>query len=124
MDITYKFGRLWILLLPVGILSVFFKYLHQLNSILTSIEGVGIRKTMFSLFIAFFALWALIHLGSIYFVRAINWVWRGKISTAKVKPKFIVQKELKRDSKKNVESHGIKESEELFRLDLHGDSAA
>ena len=56
MDINYTFGRLWALLLPIALLVVFFKYLHQLNSILTSIEGVGFRKTLLTLFVAFFAL--------------------------------------------------------------------
>ena len=72
MDINYTFGRFWALLLPIALLVVFFKYLHQLNSILTSIEGVGFRKTLLTLFVAFFAIWSLVYFSSVLFVRAIS----------------------------------------------------
>ena len=124
MDITYKFGRFWALLLPVALLAVFFKYLHQLNSMLTSIEGVGFRKTLLTLFVAFLAIWSLVYLSSVFFVRAINWVWRGTTLTSEEKPNVSIKKELEQPSKNNIEGHSIKEREELFGLDLRGESAA
>ena len=124
MDITYKFGRFWALFLPVALLAVFFKYLHQLNSMLTSIEGMGFRKTLLTLLIAFFAIWSLVYLGSVFFVRAISWVWRGTALTSIEKPSVSIKKELEQPSKNNIKGHGIQEREELFRLDLKGESAA
>ena len=124
MDITYKFGRFWALLLPVVLLALFFKYLHQLNSILTSIEGVGFRKTLLILFIAFFAIWALVYLSSVFFVRAISWVRTGTASTSKGKPNVSVENGLGQPLKNNIDSQSIKEREELFGLDLQGESAA
>lgn len=124
MDITYKFGRFWALLLPVALLAVFFKYLHQLNSMLTSIEGVGFRKTLLMLFIAFLAIWSLVYLSSVFFVRAINWVWRGTTLTSKEKPNVSIKKELEQPLKNNIKDRSIKEREELFRLDIQGESAA
>ena len=124
MDITSKFNRFWALLLPVALLAVFFKYLHQLNSVLTSIEGVGFRKTLLTLFIAFFAIWALIYLSSVFFMRALSWVWRGTAATSIEKPSATIKKELEQPSKNNFEGHSIKEREELFRLDLKDESAA
>ena len=124
MDITYKFGRFWALLLPVVLLALFFKYLHQLNSILTSIEGVGFRKTLLILFIAFFAIWALVYLSSIFFVRAISWVWIGTASTSKGKPSVSVENGLGQPLKSNTDGQSIKAREELFSLDLQGEAAA
>jgi len=124
MDITCKFGRFWALLLPLVLLTVFFNYLHQLNSILTSIEGVGFRKTLLVIFIAFFAIWSLVYLSSIFFMRAISWVWRGAAATSIEKPSVSIKKELEQPSKNNIEGHSIKEREELFGLDLRGESAA
>ena len=124
MDITYKFGRALALLLPVALLAVFFKYLHQLNSILTSIEGVGFRKTLLALFIAFFAIWSLVYLSSVFFVRAVNWAWSGTKLTSIEKPNVIIKKELAQPLKNNSQGHSIKEREELFRLDLQNESAA
>jgi len=124
MDIAYKFGRFWVLLLPVALLVMFFKYLHQLSSMLTSIEGVGLGKTSLILFIAFFAIWSLAYLGSMIFVRAARWVWRGTTLTSIEKPSAKTQKELERPLKNNIEGQGIKERDDLFRLDLQGESAA
>lgn len=124
MEITYKFGRFLALLLPVALLAVFFKYLHQLNSMLTSIEGVGFRKTLLTLFIAFFAIWSLVYLSSVFFVRAVNWAWSGTKLTSIEKPNVIIKEELERSLKNNVAGHDIKNREELFRLDLKGESAA
>ena len=124
MDITSQFGRFWALLLPVALLAVFFKYLHQLNSMLTSIVGVGFRKTLLALFIAFFAIWSLVYLSSVFIVSAVSWVWRGKTLTPKEKPNASIKKELEQPLKNNIKDRSIKEREELFRLDIQGESAA
>ena len=75
MDITRKFGRVGAVLLPVALLAVFFKYLHPLNAILHGIEGWGARKIAFTLFISFFAIWSLLYISFVFFVRITKWVW-------------------------------------------------
>ena len=83
MNITNRlrlFGRIGTVLLPIALLAVFFKYLHPLISILHGIEGadllmvVGVRKTIFILFISFFAMWALLHVSSVLIARIVSWV--------------------------------------------------
>ena len=75
------FGRIGTVLLPIALLAVFFKYLHPLISILHGIENadllmvVGVRKTIFILFISFFAMWALLHVSSVLIARIVSWVW-------------------------------------------------
>ena len=124
MDITYKFGRFCFFLLPFALMVVLFKHLHQLNSMLTSIEGVGFGKTLLILFIAFFAIWSLVYLSAIFFVRALSWVWTGTIATSIEKSKVPIKQESEQPLKNDTESNIIKEREELFRLDLQGESAA
>jgi len=74
------FGRIGTVLLPIALLAVFFKYLHPLISILHGIESadllmeVGVRKTIFILFISFFAMWALLHVSSVLIARIVSWV--------------------------------------------------
>ena len=75
MSITNRFSRIGIVLLPIALLAVFFKYLHPLNSILHGIEGVGVRKTALILFISFFAIWSLLYISFVFFVRITKWVW-------------------------------------------------
>jgi len=86
MSITNRFnriGRIGTVLLPIALLAVFFKYLHPLISILHGIESadllmvVGVRKTIFILFISFFAIWALLHVSSTLFARIASWAWNG-----------------------------------------------
>ena len=36
---------------------------------------VGIKKTIFILFISFFAIWALLHVSSVLIARIVSWVW-------------------------------------------------
>ena len=75
MNITKRFrliGRIGTVLLPIALLAVFFKYLYQLISIL---HGVGVRNTIFILFISFFAIWALLHVSSVLIARIVSWVW-------------------------------------------------
>ena len=84
MNLTKRFrliGRIGTVLLPIALLAVFFKYLHPLISILHGIESadllmvVGVRKTIFILFISFFAIWALLHVSSVLIARIVSWVW-------------------------------------------------
>ena len=124
MNITCKFSRFWALLLPVALLAVFFKYLHQLNSILTSIEGVGFRKTLLVLFLAFFAIWSFVYLSSIFFVRAISWIWKGTASTTMEKSNVSTKNESKQFLTNNIEGDVRKEREKFFRLDLPDESVA
>ena len=125
MDINYTFGRFWALLLPIALLVVFFKYLHQLNSILTSIEGVGFRKTLLTLFVAFFAIWSLVYFGSVFFVRAISWALHGTnpiIPTQR--PNLTAQQDLEKPLNNSMDYNSIKEGESLFKLALKDESAA
>ena len=78
MNIAKRFrliGRIGTVLLPIALLAVLFKYLHPLNSILHGIEGVGVRKTALILFISFFAIWSLLYISFVFFVRITKWVW-------------------------------------------------
>ena len=80
MNTINRFGRVGAVLLPVALLAVFFKYLHPLISILHGIESadllmeVGVKKTIFILFISFFAMWALLHVSSVLIARIVSWV--------------------------------------------------
>ena len=124
MDINYTFGRFWALLLPIALLVVFFKYLHQLNSILTSIEGVGFRKTLLTLFVAFFAIWSLIYFSSVLFVRAISWVLNGINPIPTQRPNLTAQQDLEKPLNNSMDYHSEKEGESLFKLALKDESAA
>ena len=84
MSITSRFnriGRIGTVLLPIALLAIFFKYLHPLISMFHGIESahllmeVGIKKTIFILFISFFAIWALLHVSSVLIARIVSWVW-------------------------------------------------
>ena len=124
MDTNYTFGRLWALLLPVALLVVFFKYLHQLNSILTSIEGVGFRKTLLTLFVAFFAIWSLVYFSSVFFVRAISWVLHGINPIPTQRPNLTAQQDLEKPLNNSMDYHSAKKGESLFKLGLKDESAA
>ena len=122
MEIFYKLGRFWAALCPAALLVLTFKYAYQLNSILRQIEGMSFKKTLVILFIAFFALWSLIHISSVLFVRIISWVWNGQKSTPIEKPSFGTTKEFEEPFKNNIDHHTVKEQENLFKLDLQGES--
>ena len=124
MDINYTFGRLWALLLPIALLVVFFKYLHQLNSILTSIEGVGFRKTLLILFVAFFAIWSLVYFSSVFFVRAISWVLHGINPIPTQRPNLTAQQDLEESLNNSMDYHSVKKGKSLFKLGLKDESAA
>ena len=122
MGILLRLGRLWAMLCPLALLVLIFKYAHQLNSILNSIEGMSFKKTLVALFIAFIALWSLLHLSSVLFVRAIDWVWNGKNSTSTKELDIPTQEGIETPFKDNTEHHSSKEQENLFKLDLQGES--
>ena len=105
MNITNRFrliGRIGTVLLPIALLAVFFKYLHPLISILHGIESadllmvVGVRKTIFILFISFFAIWALLHVSSVLFARIASWAWNGTNSSFGDNSNLEVEKERQR----------------------------
>jgi len=84
MNITNRLrliGRIGTVLLPIALLAVFFKYFHPLISMFHGISGadllmeVGVKKTIFTLFISFFAMWALLHVSSVLIARIVSWVW-------------------------------------------------
>lgn len=122
MEIFFKFGRFWTALCPIALLVLTFKYAYQLNSILRQIEGMSFKKTLVILFIAFFALWSLLHLSSVLFVRVISWIWKGKKSTSIEEPKLSTLKKIDEPFKSNIDSHSANEQENLFKLDLQGES--
>ena len=121
MGILLRLGRLWAMLCPLALLVLIFKYAHQLNSILNSIEGMSFKKTLVTLFIAFIALWSLLHLSSVLFVRAIVWVWNGQNSTSTKELEIRTQEGLETPFKDNIEHQSIKEQENLFKLDLQSE---
>ena len=121
MGILLRLGRLWAMLCPLALLVLIFKYAHQLNSILNSIEGMNFKKTLVALFIAFIALWSLLHLSSVLFVRAIVWVWNGQNSSSTKELEIRTQEGLETPFKDNIEHQSIKEQENLFKLDLQSE---
>ena len=102
MSITNRFSRIGIVLLPIALLAVFFKNLHPLISILHGIENadllmvVGVRKTILILFVSFFAIWALIYICFVFFVRITKWVWSGTNSSFSDNSNLEVEKERQR----------------------------
>ena len=83
MNLTKRFrliGRIGTILLPIALLAVFFKYFHPFVSMFHGIAGadllmeVGVKKTIFILFISFFAMWALLHVSSVLIARIVSWV--------------------------------------------------
>ena len=121
MNIFYKFGRFWNALCPVALLAVTFKYAHQINSILNTIEGVSFKKKLVIIFIAFFALWSLIYLSSMLFVRVLSWIWNGKKSNTKEETSADKEQGIE-EPPNNVKHNDIKEQEKLFKLDLQNES--
>jgi hypothetical protein len=124
MDMTRRFGRVGAVLLPIALLTVFFKYLHPVNAILHGIEGWGARKIALTLFISFGAIWALIYVSSILFVRITEWVWNGTDSNLNknMRYKNNLNQETSSPINKNFQSQN--EREELFKLELQDEKAA
>jgi hypothetical protein len=123
MDMTRRLGRIGTTLLPIAILGVIFKYLHPVNEILHGIEGWGARKIALTLFISFFAIWSLLYVGSVFFVRITNWVWDGKNSNINKNINYSNSNQTVA-SKNNVKHQKSKEREALFKLDLRNENAA
>jgi len=119
MNIICKVSRLWTAILPTVLLAATFQYAHQLNNIINSIDGMGFKKTITIVFISFLAIWSLLYLGSVFFVRLLKWIWRGKAMAKIEKPNLLNNEELEHSAKNSVEYHDLKEQENLFRLDLH-----
>ena len=118
MAIFSKVSRLWTVILPTVLLAATFQYAHQLNAIVNSIGDMGFKKTATIMFISYLAIWSLLYLGAIFFVKILKWIWRGTTTTGIEKPNIPRNKELKQYTKDSIEYHDVKEQENLFRLDL------
>jgi len=112
-----RFGRIWTVLLPAALLAAAFKYAYQLNSIINSIEGMSFKKNVTIMFISFLAVWSLLYLCSVFFVRVMKWIWNGTLPTQTEKPNVHGKKESENHLKNSTE-HPTEEQESLFRLDL------
>ena len=124
MGIICKVSRLWAIILPTVLLAATFQYAHQLNVIINSIGDMGFKKTISIIFIFFIAIWSLLYLGSVFFFRALKWVWCGRIVTEIEKPSIQNDQELEPRTKSSIEYHNVKEQENLFRLDLQDEPIA
>ena len=124
MGIICIVSRLWAVILPTVLLAATFQYAHQLNVIINSIGDMGFKKTISIMFISFFAIWSLLYLGSVFFFRALKWIWCGTIITETEKPRIQNDQELEQRAKNSIEYHNVKEQENLFRLDLQEEPIA
>jgi len=124
MDIICRVSRLWTVILPAVLLVATFQYAHQLNAIINSIGGMGFKKTATIMFIFFLAIWSLLYLGSIFFVRVLKWIWCGRTITETEKSSIQNDQELKERTKKSIEYHDEKEQARLFQLDLQDEPIA
>ena len=118
MDIINKLGRFWTVLLPALLLVAVFQYAHHINSIINSIGGMGFKKTLVIVFMSFLAIWSLLHLGGVAFIRLINWIWYGTIPTLFSEKNALDETIQDQPIKDNIEFHNEIEQENLFRLDL------
>jgi len=124
MGIICKVSRLWAVILPTVLLAATFQYAHQLNVIINSIGDMGFKKTISIIFIFFIAIWSLLYLGSVFFFRALKWIWCGRTITEIEKPSIQNDQELEQRTKNSIEYHNVKEQENLFRLDLQDEPIA
>ena len=124
MNIICRVNRLWTIALPTMLLAATFQYAHQLNVIINSIGDMGFKKTISIIFIFFIAIWSLLYLGSVFFFRALKWIWCGRTITEIEKPRIQNNQELEQRTKNSIEYHDVKEQENLFRLDLQGEPIA
>ena len=118
MSIICRVVRLWTVVLPTMLLAATFQYAHHLNLIINSIGDMGFKKTISIIFISFIAIWSLLYLGSVFFVRILKWIWCGRTITEIEKPSIQNNQELEQRTKNSIEYHDIKEQESLFQLDL------
>jgi hypothetical protein len=118
MGLICKIHRLWAVILPTLLLAIAFQYAHQLNLMISLIEDLSFKKTITILLISFLAIWSLLYVSSIFFIRLLKWVWFGTPSTEVEKPNMQNNKLLESHTKNRIEYHDSKEQESLFRLDL------
>jgi hypothetical protein len=118
MGIICIVSRLWAVILPTVLLAATFQYAHQLNAIINSIGDMGFKKTISIMFISFIAIWSLLYIGSVFFIRVLKWIWCGRAITQIDKPSIQKDQDLEQQTKNNIEYHNVKEQENLFRLDL------
>ena len=118
MGLICKVRRLWTVILPTLILAVAFQYAHQLNIMISLIENLSFKKTIAIIFISFLAVWSLLYLSSIFFIRLLKWVWFGTTTPETEKLNMPNNKLLESHTKNRIEYHDPKEQESLFRLDL------
>ena len=124
MNIICRVNRLWTVALPTMLLAATFQYAHQLNVIINSIGDMGFKKTISIIFISFIAIWSLLYLGSIFFVRVLKWIWCGRTITETEKSSIQNDQELEERTKNSIEYHDEKEQASLFRLDLKDEPTA
>ena len=118
MAIINKLGRFWTVLLPALLLVAIFQYAHRINSIINSIGDMGFKKTLVIVFISYLAIWSLLYLGGVVFIRLINWIWYG-IAPTPFAEKIALDEATQEQSIKNtIEFHNEIEQANLFRLDL------
>ena len=118
MNIICRVNRLWTVALPTMLLAATFQYAHQLNVIINSIGDMGFKKTISIIFISFIAIWSLLYLGSIFFVRVLKWIWCGRTITETEKSSIQKDQELEERTQNSIEYHDEKEQARLFQLDL------
>ena len=118
MNIICRVNRLWTVALPTMLLAATFQYAHQLNLIINSIGDMGFKKTISIIFISFIAIWSLLYLGSIFFVRVLKWIWCGRTITETEKSSIQNDQELEKRTKSSIEYNDEKEQARLFQLDL------
>ena len=118
MNIICRVNRLWTVALPTMLLAATFQYAHQLNVIINSIGDMGFKKTISIIFISFIAIWSLLYLGSVFFVRVLKWIWCGRTITETEKSSIQNDQELEERTKNTIEYHDEKEQARLFQLDL------
>ena len=124
MNIICRVNRLWIVALPTMLLAATFQYAHQLNVIINSIGDMGFKKTISIIFISFIAIWSLLYLGSVFFVRVLKWIWCGRTITETEKSSIQNDQELEQRTKNSIEYHDEKEQARLFQLDLQDEPIA
>ena len=124
MNIICRVNRLWTVILPTMLLAATFQYAHQLNAIINSIGDMGFKKTISIIFISFIAIWSLLYLGSVFFVRVLKWIWCGRTITETEKLSIQNDQELEERTKNSIEYHDEKEQARLFQLDLQDEPIA
>ena len=118
MGMICKIHRLWAVILPTMLLAIAFQYAHQLNMMISSIESLSFKKTITIILLSFLAIWSLLYVSSIFFIRLLKWVWFGTTIPEIEKPNMPNNKLLESHTKNRIEYHDPKEQESLFRLDL------